>query len=122
MYDGRLAARTRPRRSMFVLFAAALATIILFSRHPLFAEPTEASLGLDLPSPPQNAPLLDLPNPPQDTPFLHSPPPPQNIPLEPVVFALIVFSENSAKEGAILLKVPSYLNRSRCPANEENST
>jgi len=28
--------------------------------------------------------------------------------LEPVVFALLMFSENSAKEGAILLKVPAF--------------
>jgi hypothetical protein len=81
---------------MFLLFAAAFATIIFFSRHPLLAESTGASLGLHLPHPPQNTPLL------------HSPNPLQNTPLGPVVFALIMVSEYSAKEGAILLKVPSY--------------
>jgi hypothetical protein len=81
MYDGRLAVRTRPRRLMYLLFAAAFAMIVLFSRHPSLAEPVGASLGL------------------------HSPSPPQNTALEPVVFALIMFSESSATEGAILLKV-----------------
>ena len=81
MYDGRLAVRTRPRRLMFLLFAAAFITIILFSRNPL---PMGASLGFHLSSPPQNGAM------------------------EPVVFALIMFSESSATEGAILLKVSSY--------------
>jgi hypothetical protein len=61
---------------MFLLFAAAFATIVLLSRHPI-----GTSLGL------------------------HSSSPPQNTALEPVVFALIMFSESSATEGAILLKV-----------------
>ena len=82
MFDGRLAARM-PRRLMFLLVAVAFATVILFSRRPLLAEPTGASLDL------------------------HSPSLPQNTPLEPVVFALIIVSEDSAKEGAILLKVSS---------------
>jgi hypothetical protein len=69
---------------MFLLFAAAFATIILFSRNPLLAEPMGASLGF------------------------HSLSPPQNGAMEPVVFALIMFSESSATEGAILLKVLSY--------------
>lgn len=96
MYDGRLTARSLPRRLMFLLIAVASASIILFSRHPLFAESTVASLGLHVSCPPQNTPLLDSPN------------APQNTPLEPVVFALIMVRERSAKEGAILLKVPSY--------------
>jgi len=82
MYDGRRAVRTRPRRLMFLLFAAALALIILFSRHTLLAEPTGAELGLHSPSSPQN--------------------------MEPVVFALIMFGESSATEGAILLKVNCF--------------
>ena len=81
---------------MFLLLAAAFAMIILFSRHPLLAKHTGDILGLHLTRPPQN------------TPFLHSPNPPQNTPLEPVVFSLIIVSEYSAKEGAIMLKVPSY--------------
>jgi hypothetical protein len=84
MYDGRLVAvRSRPRRLMFLLFAAVLATIVLFSRH--LAEPIGASLGLHSLSTS-----------------------PQNTALEPVVFALIMFSESSATEGAILLKVSRY--------------
>jgi hypothetical protein len=83
MYDSRLPVRTRPRRFTFLLLAAALATIILFSRHSLFTSPMGTSLGL------------------------HSPSSPQNIAMEPVVFALIMFSESSATEGAILLKVSS---------------
>ncbi|KAN0105246.1 hypothetical protein V8E52_011234 [Russula decolorans] len=59
---------------MFLLFAAACATIVLFSRHPSIG----ASLGLHSPS------TLTA--------------------VEPVVFALIMFSESSATEGAILLK------------------
>ena len=98
IYDGRLVARSlrRPGRLMILLFAAAFATIILFSRHILPAELTGDPLDLHLPPPLQN------------TPFLHSPNPPQNAPLEPVVFSLIVFSESSAMEGAIMLKVPGH--------------
>jgi hypothetical protein len=66
---------------MFLLFAAGLATIILLSRHSLLPEPIGASLGF------------------------HSSSPPQNTAMEPVVFALIMFSESSATEGAVLLKV-----------------
>jgi hypothetical protein len=84
IYDGRLAVRTRPRRLMFLLFAAAFATIVLFSRHSFLTEPIGASLGF------------------------HSSSPPQNIAMEPVVFALIMFSESSATEGAILLKVSCF--------------
>jgi hypothetical protein len=88
MYDGRLAMRTRPpRRLMFLLFAAVFVTIILLSRHPFLAEPMGASLGLHSPFSSQNAPAA----------------------VEPVVFALIMFSESSAAEGAILLKVPYFL-------------
>jgi len=82
MYDARLAVRKRPRRFMFLLFAAAFSTIILLSRHSLFAEHMgAASLGP------------------------HSPSPLQNTAVEPVNFALIMFTENSANEGAILVKV-----------------
>ena len=83
IYDGRLAVRTRPRRLMFLLFAAAFATFVLFSRHSFLTEPIGASLGFHSSSP-------------------------QNIAMEPVVFALIMFSESSATEGAILLKVSHF--------------
>jgi hypothetical protein len=69
---------------MYLLFAAVFATIILFSRHPLLAEPMRGSVGL------------------------YSPSPLQSTAMEPVVFAFIMFSSSSATEGAILLKVPSY--------------
>jgi hypothetical protein len=78
---------------MFLLFAAACATIVLFSRHPSIG----ASLGLHSPS------TLTA--------------------VEPVVFALIMFSESSATEGAILLKVRYSKEVGRVtPANEENLT
>ncbi len=90
MYDGRLAMRTRPpRRLMFLLFAAVFVIIILLSRHPFLAEPMGASLGLHSPFSSQNPASLAA--------------------AEPVVFALIMFSESSATEGAILLKVPYFL-------------
>jgi hypothetical protein len=91
MYDGRLGVRSRPRRLMFLLFAAAFAMIVLFSRHPSLAEPIGASLGLHSSSTPA---------------------------VEPVVFALIMFSESSATEGAILLKVSHAKEVGRVPANE----
>lgn len=99
MYDGRLTVRTRPRRLMFLLFAAAFVTIILFSRNPLLTEPMGASLGFGSSSSPKNSAM------------------------EPVVFALIMFSESSATEGAILLKVPSYSNRIKVgvPSNGNNT-
>ena len=86
MVDGRLAVRSRPRRLMFLLFAAAIATIILFSRHPSLAEPIGATLGLHSSFTPSQGTMV-----------------------EPVVFALIMFSESSATEGAILLKVKLFL-------------
>lgn len=96
MYDGRLVVRSRPRRLMFLLFAAAFATIILFSRYPSLSDPMGSSLGLYSPS---------------------------LVTVEPVTFALIMFSESSATEGAILLKVsfafyPSFRMQVRSPTNE----
>jgi hypothetical protein len=77
VYEGRMAYRTRPRRLMLLLFAAAFVTIVLFSRH---SQSYGAPLGFHSSASLQNA-------------------------ASPVVFALIMFSEASAKEGAILLKV-----------------
>jgi hypothetical protein len=64
---------------MLLLFAAAFVTIVLFSRH---SQSYGAPLGFHSSASPQNAAFL-----------------------QPVAFALIMFSEASAKEGAILLKV-----------------
>jgi hypothetical protein len=63
---------------MLLLFAAAFVTIVLFSRH---SQSYGAPLGFHSSASPQNAAFL-----------------------QPVAFALIMFSEASAKEGAILLK------------------
>jgi fatty acid desaturase len=85
-YDGRMAFRTRPRRLMLLLFAAVFLTIVLFSRH----EPTQsygASLGFAPQAPHDVASLARL---------------------HPVVFALIMYSEASAMEGAILVKVTFF--------------
>jgi hypothetical protein len=82
MYEGRLGYRTRPRRLVILLLAATFIVIVLFSRHHFPpAEPAQ-SLGA-----PHAGPLAQYP------------------PVEPVVFALIMYSEGSATEGAILLKV-----------------
>ena len=83
MYDGRLPFRVRPRHLMILLFTAVVAILVLFS---LLSEsspdqPTSVS--------PQNAVTITSST------------------VEPVVFALIMYSGNSAREGAILLKVTS---------------
>jgi hypothetical protein len=87
MYEGRLAYRSRPRRLMVLLFAALFVIIILFSRQPFVAEPEPhesrgAALGFHATSPIA-----------------------QHRHVEPVVFALVMYSESSATEGAILMKV-----------------
>jgi len=84
LYDGRLPFRVRPRQ-MILLFAAAITTLVLFSQRSLFLESS-----LDN-RPPVSSPFAAV----QTT--------------EPVVFALIMYSENSAREGAILLKVSARL-------------
>ena len=84
LYDGRLPFRVRPRQ-MILLFAVAIATLVLFSQLCLFSESP-----LDY-RPPVSSPFAAV----QVT--------------EPVVFALIMYSENSAREGAILLKVSPRL-------------
>lgn len=83
MYEGRLGCSTRPRQLVVLLFAVTFVTIILLSRQYY-----GALFGLYQSAPSQNA--LSVAN-------QHSG--------EPVVFALIMYSESSAKEGAILMKV-----------------
>jgi hypothetical protein len=84
LYDGRLPFRVRPRQ-MILLFAVAITTLILFSQRSLFLESS-----LDY-RPPVSSPFAAV----QAT--------------EPVVFALIMYSEDSAREGAVLLKVSARL-------------
>ena len=91
MYEGRLGCSTRPRQSVVLLFAVTFVTIIL-----LLPQYYGALFGLDPTASHQNA--LSAAN-------QHS--------REPVVFALIMYSESSAKEGAILMKVLLNLNKSR---------
>jgi hypothetical protein len=72
---------------MVLLFAVIFVVIILFSRRPFLAEPEPPEL--------YGAPL-----------GLHaSATLAQHRSAEPVVFALIMYSESSAIEGAILMKV-----------------
>ena len=85
MYEGRLGYRTRPRRLVILLLAATFIVIVLFSRHHF--PPAEPAQSLGAPFSPHAGPLAQYP------------------PVEPVVFALVVYSEGSATEGAILLKV-----------------
>jgi len=86
MFEGRLGCSTRPRQLAVLLFSVIFVGTILLSRQyygALFRLGPSAS--------PQNLNAL---------------------PTEPVVFALIMYSESSAKEGAILMKVLLHLNRS----------
>jgi len=69
---------------MILLFGAAVAALVFFSQHSLLSESS-----LD------PRPLISPQNTVATAPFT----------VEPVVFALIMYSENSAKEGAILIKV-----------------
>jgi hypothetical protein len=87
-YDSRLPFRARPRHLMLLLLAAAAATLILLSQHPLLSESSlnpRPSISL------KNGAALDYATVVQT--------------VEPVVFALIMYSEASAREGAVLLKV-----------------
>ena len=100
--DGRSPFRTRPLRLMVLLFAAAVATLVLFSRRPLLSEHTQAYQASSIPRPsipPENSTT------PTATPVMQTEV--VERPVEPVVFALLMYSETSAKEGAILLKVTS---------------
>ena len=85
LYDDRRSFRARSRHLIILLFGAAVAALVFFSQHSLLSE----SL-LD------PRPLIS----PQNTVATA----PSTV-VEPVVFALIMYSENSAKEGAILIKV-----------------
>jgi hypothetical protein len=106
-YEGRQPFRTRFRRVMFLLCAIAIVCIVLFSKQHGYAEhaPYQAPL-----SPTSLVPKLPE-NLPPSTITIMAPPSIQTLivepSVEPVVFALIMYSEPSAKEGAVLLKVRS---------------
>jgi hypothetical protein len=88
VHEGRMGCSTRPRQIMALLLAVTFLAIVWFSQQSY-----GALFGLDPSVSPQDA--LTFANQPQ---------------AEPVVFALIMYSETSAKEGAILIKVlPSNL-------------
>jgi hypothetical protein len=101
-YDGRRPFRTRPRRLLALLFAAALVTtLLLFSQRPFLSENIEPHRAFFAPRP-----SISLQN---TVPLTGSPAVPtavvEHVAVEPVIFALLMHSEVSAKEGAILLKV-----------------
>ena len=73
---------------MLLLFAAAVAILVLFSQRPLLSESSRN------PRPPFS---LENGAAPDSSTAVQT--------VEPVVFALIMYSEGSAREGAILLKV-----------------
>jgi hypothetical protein len=86
---------------MVLLFAATVTTLVLFSQRAFLSEYIQsyrASLVLNPPNSPQDTITL--------TPLVAQPVVVER-PMEPVVFGLIMYSETSAKEGAILLKVKS---------------
>jgi len=99
---------------MFLLFAVAIVCVILFSRQHNHAEyaPDRAPLGppsFFAPKLPENLPpgTITMTAPPAIQTLIVEPS------VEPVVFALVMYSEPSAKEGAILLKVGSQHNQGR---------
>lgn len=100
--DGRRPFRARPRRLMILLFATAVATLVLFSQRPLISEYFQPYQDSLIPRP--LIPSKDSATP-TATPVMQTEV--AEHPVEPVVFALLMYSETSAKEGAILLKVMS---------------
>jgi hypothetical protein len=113
-FGGKSLFRTR-RRVIIWLFAATFALIILYSywQHPLSGQKYfESCQSLDLQIPCVPETLID--SPPHTVTITQTAPPTAKTmivepPVEPVVFALIVYSESSAMEGAVLLKVLCYV-------------
>jgi hypothetical protein len=101
--------RTRPRCVIMFLIAIAILSVILFSQQHLlpanylqrYEDPLDLETSFDsdldesLPVPTN----MVTPTSPSIHTVVVEPP------VDPVVFALIIYSESSAKEGAILLKV-----------------
>ena len=112
-HEARQHLRTRPRRVIMLLFAAAFVSIIvvLFSwQHSLpidYVQVQRYKCPLDSQSLFTSDLCESLPLPTHAvttvSPSIHTVV--VEPPVEPVVFALIVHSESSAKEGAVLLKV-----------------
>ena len=100
--------RTRLRRVTVWLLISAFASVIFFSQYRLSKPYAQACQSFDhqiscLPGPQVDTPPLTV------TATWSAPPTTETVIVEslvqPVVFALIMYSESSAKEGAILLKV-----------------
>jgi hypothetical protein len=108
-YEARQHLRARPRRVMIFLFVAAFLSVILFSQqHPFSADYVRHDEGpLDSQTLFASDLYESLPLPPNTvvtaSPSMHTVVVEPHV--EPVVFALVMYSESSAKEGAILLKV-----------------
>jgi len=97
--DSRQPFRRRPLHLMILLFAVAVATLVLFSQRPLLSEYAQPGL-FPRPLNPKKGSAPSTATPVMQTEVVERP-------VEPVVFALLMYSETSAKEGAILLKVTS---------------
>ena len=111
---GRLPFRTR-RRVTFLLVAAAFVSILLYSQQPLGEKYPRACQSLD----PQITcvPELQVDYPPLTVTITRTAPPTTKTvivepPVQPVVFSLVMYSESSAKEGAVFLKVHIWLSNS----------
>jgi len=87
---------------LVLLFAAAVTTLLLFSQRPFLSENTKPHQAFFAP-PPSISPQNTVP--PTGSPAV--PTVAVEHAVEPVIFALLMHSEVSAKEGAILLKVKS---------------
>lgn len=81
---------------MILLFATTVAILVLFSQRPLLSEYELVSRPLTTKKGSASPTATSV----MQTEVVERP-------VEPVVFALIMYSESSAKEGAILLKVKS---------------
>lgn len=109
-FGGKSLFRTR-RRLTFWLFAATFASIVLYSHwlRPLGGEKYfDSCQPLDPQIP--CVPELQVDPPPLTVTITRTAPPTTKTvfvepPVQPVVFALIMYSESSAKEGAVFLKV-----------------
>ena len=106
-WNGGIPFRTR-RRVTFLLLAAAFASIVFYSQKPLGEKYPQACQSLD----PQITcvPELQVNSPPLTVTITRTAPSTTETvvvepPVQPVVFALVMYSESSAKEGAVLLKV-----------------
>jgi hypothetical protein len=103
--------RTR-RRVTFLLLAAAFASIVFYSQQTLGEKYSQACQSLVDPQI-TCVPERQVDSPPLTVTITRTAPPTTETvvvepPVQPVVLSLVMYSESSAKEGAVLLKV-SYL-------------